>query len=67
MLNDETQNSFNNLFMQIGKIDLFLSVGVSALILTTVFYNRKRNYKRYQERLRKAYDGLSPEEYNISQ
>ncbi|MDR3243552.1 MAG: hypothetical protein LBT79_02255 [Elusimicrobiota bacterium] len=66
MLND-AQNSFNNLSMQIGKIDLFLAVVFSSLILTTVFYNRKKNYKRYQERLRKAYDGLSPEEYNISQ
>jgi hypothetical protein len=66
MLNED-KNSFNNLFKQVGKIDLFLSIAVSALILTTVFYNRKRNYKRYQERLRKAYDGLSPEEYNISQ
>jgi hypothetical protein len=64
MLKQE-KDSLDDLYRQVGKIDVYLSIAAAAVILITVFCNRKNNFiQRQQERIRAAYDGLSPEEYN---
>jgi hypothetical protein len=55
----------NSLCESVGKVCLFSAVLCSAFVLTRTFLrNDDKTRKNYVERLRKAYDGLSPEDYS---
>ncbi|MDR1195627.1 MAG: hypothetical protein LBL00_04020 [Endomicrobium sp.] len=55
-------NGISGLCENIGKLCIFAACAYSAFVLiATVF--KKDDGDDYQDRLRKAYSGLSPEEY----
>jgi hypothetical protein len=47
----------------IGKVVVFSVVCCSIIALTAAFCEKDQYGLKYQERLRRAYEGLSPEEY----
>ncbi|MDR3256050.1 MAG: hypothetical protein LBT18_00070 [Endomicrobium sp.] len=53
----------NSLCENLGKLCLASVVACSAFVLIKTFLCKKENCDDYQERLRQAYEGLSPEEY----
>lgn len=55
-------SSINGLFEDIGKLCVAGLFSCSVFVLAAAFF-RKDKDGDYQERLRKAYEGLSPEEY----
>ncbi|MDR3307209.1 MAG: hypothetical protein LBS61_06115 [Endomicrobium sp.] len=55
----------NTLCGSLGKACLFSAVLCSAFVLARTFLqNDDKAAKKYVKRLRKAYDGLSPEDYS---
>ncbi|MCL2485678.1 MAG: hypothetical protein FWF00_06735 [Endomicrobia bacterium] len=63
MLNRE-KSSVDSFFESFGRFCFLSIVASSAIFLTMTVCKHKRNKKDdYQDRLRKAYEGLSPEEY----
>jgi hypothetical protein len=58
----------NILYESLGKMCLFSAVLCSTFVLTRIFLrNDDKAAKKYVKRLRKAYDGLSPQDYSESQ
>lgn len=59
---EKKRSSINGLYENIGKLCVFSVFAYSAFVLITSFCKKDKDGD-YQERLRKAYEGLSPEEY----
>ncbi|MDR1696131.1 MAG: hypothetical protein LBR69_05840 [Endomicrobium sp.] len=60
----KNKSSMDGFYEYLGKFFLASMLACSAMILlSTASKCRKNNSEDYQERLRKAYEGLSPEEY----
>ena len=63
MLN-KRKSSIDGFCEYLGKFFLASMIVCSAAVLAVTACKRgKNNGEEYQERLRKAYEGLSPEEY----
>jgi hypothetical protein len=58
----QTGNCNGSIYKQLGKIcAVSLFAGLAFILLAS--YRKRDKYEDYQERLRSAYEGLSPEEY----
>jgi hypothetical protein len=58
----------NILYESLGKMCLFSAVLCSTFVLARIFLrNDDKAAKKYVKRLRKAYDGLSPQDYSEGQ
>jgi hypothetical protein len=58
----ENKTGMNALCEDVGKLCIFAALAYSAFVLIAAAAN-KDDTDDYQDRLRKAYAGLSPEEY----
>jgi hypothetical protein len=58
----ETKTGMNELCENVGKLCIFAACAYSVFVLIATARN-KDDGGDYQDRLRKAYAGLSPEEY----
>ncbi|MDR0486077.1 MAG: hypothetical protein LBH29_05050 [Elusimicrobiota bacterium] len=56
-------SQIDSLCRKAGKIIIFSALIYSAAILLATAYSKSRKDSSLQERLRKSYEGLSPEEY----
>lgn len=59
---DKKRSAISHLCESLGKLCLVSVFAYSAFVITTAISSKEKN-EDYQERLRKAYAGLSPEEY----
>jgi hypothetical protein len=62
MLSKKAKTGMSGLCEGIGKLCLFASCAYAAFVLIAAVCDKDKDCD-YQERLRKAYEGLSPEEY----
>ena len=58
----ETRDCNGLIYKQLGKICAMSAFAGLAFVLFAA-YRKRGKYEDYQERLRNAYEGLSPEEY----
>lgn len=62
MLGKKCKTGMNGLCEDVGKLCIFAACAYAAFVLVTAVCKKDEDCS-YQERLRKAYEGLSPEEY----
>jgi hypothetical protein len=62
MLKEKNDCHNGEFYKQIGIVCLLSLFAGSVFVLLSTF-RQKDHYADYQDRLRKAYEGLSPEEY----
>ncbi|MDR2772002.1 MAG: hypothetical protein LBB93_00870 [Elusimicrobiota bacterium] len=63
MLKDKKSRSlFDDMCEDIGKIAVFVGFAYSVFVLTTTLFASKKGTNHY-DRLKKSYEGLSPDEY----
>ena len=62
MLKSEIKTGMDYLCEDIGKLCLFAVCAYSAFVVVSSIISSGKD-DDYQDRLRKAYEGLSPEEY----
>ncbi|WP_052569965.1 hypothetical protein [Endomicrobium proavitum] len=55
------KNNSSNIYESLGKLCVFSAFASSVMFIAAAFIARN-DQKNYQNRLRKAYEGLSPED-----
>ncbi|MDR2192125.1 MAG: hypothetical protein LBO62_04540 [Endomicrobium sp.] len=58
----QTDDCICDIYKQLGKICV-ASLFAGLVFVFFAAYKKRDSYEDYQERLRNAYEGLSPEEY----
>ncbi|MCL2145507.1 MAG: hypothetical protein FWH43_08475 [Endomicrobia bacterium] len=62
MLSKKNKTGMNGLCEDVGKLCIFAACAYAAFVLIAAVCDKDKD-SDYQERLRNAYEGLSPEEY----